>query len=56
MFTDILPVLALLGALCLVPLFLLQAVERREDYCGKIKPCFWCDKDCSFHRLVKITN
>lgn len=52
MFADLLPVLVLAGTALLIPLVVLAAAKKREEYCGdKLKNCFWCGEQCTYYKL-----
>jgi len=52
MVADLLPVLMLAGAALLIPVVVLAAARKREQYCGeKLKNCFWCGEQCTFYKL-----
>ena len=54
MFAELLPVLAFVGGILLIPFFALRAARKREKNCGaNPKQCFWCGKDCHYYRLDK---
>ena len=56
MSADFIPITVFgLAMLVFFPLVALMAVKRRQNYCGKnSKPCFWCNRDCKYHALVRL--
>ena len=57
MFTDILPLVVLVGGAALILVVLLGAKKKRENHCGKNPvSCLWCGKDCEFYQLNKLTQ
>jgi hypothetical protein len=57
MFTDLAPALLIGLALLIPPYMVLRIMKKREKYCGDhFKACFWCDRDCTFHALEKVSS
>ncbi len=56
MFTEIWPLLVLMGVAAAIPILLLGAKRKRENHCGK-NPlnCLWCGRDCEYYRLHKLS-
>jgi hypothetical protein len=56
MVADLSPIL-FIGAAFLIPIgFVLSATMRRREYCGEdFRSCFFCERDCTFHRLDKVS-
>jgi hypothetical protein len=54
MIADLLPVLVFAGVALLLPMTVLAAAKKREEYCGdKLKNCFWCGEPCAYYQLQK---
>lgn len=47
-----LPILGFVAGLVLLPVAMLRAIQKRQNYCGKgADPCFWCEKRCQYYNL-----
>lgn len=56
MLAEILPAIMLAGAALVIPIFLLRAMRRRQEYCGENPgTCFWCTRDCDHFSLNKTS-
>jgi hypothetical protein len=52
MLADLLPVLVLAGIALVIPLGMLVAAKKRQEYCGqRLKHCFWCGEPCTYYKL-----
>lgn len=56
MSNEFLSVLIIAAALAIFVFVLIGVALKRKDYCGEdFKSCFWCDRDCTFHALDKVS-